>query len=462
MIDGVDNPAPHKQTVPRALSSCDKLVLVMVGLPGRGKTFLANKLERYCKFFHNTDCKVFTVGHYRRERHGHFQPASFFDPAGPGAAARKLCSAAAMDDLKAWLNDEAPGHERGRIAVFDSSNTTRKRRRWILAQLEGCVQLKHHIIFVERKLEDPALIEEMIRDVDANIMAGRTSDYVDIGVEEAKVDFRARMEQYSKNYEPLGLCDDTDVAWIQSIDGGRGMKANNIRGFLPGRIMQNVNDLHSTRRNIYLSRHGQSEYNVLAKIGGDSALSAQGREYGVKLGEFASSVILREDAHARLWTSTLKRTIETGSYISHDRREDGWVTMRPKTWRGLDELYAGRFDGMTYAEIREAAPTEMEAREKYKLSYRYPRGESYLDVIERVAPVIHALEQSTAPVLVIAHQGILRIIYAYFKNIPREEAPFLKIPLHQVIRLTPEAYECQEKVFPLMESEGVDAHAPSC
>ena len=108
------------------------------------------------------------------------------------------------------------------------------------------------------------------------------------------------------------------------------------------------------------------------------------------------------------------------------------------------------------------APEQARARKKDKFSYRYPRGESYLDVIERVAPVIHALEQSTAPVLVIAHQGILRIIYAYFKNIPREEAPFLKIPLHQVIRLTPEAYECQEKVFPLMESEGVDAHAPSC
>jgi hypothetical protein len=41
-----------------------------------------------------------------------------------------------------------------------------------------------------------------------------------------------------------------------------------------------------------------------------------------------------------------------GRYIKHDM-VDGWLTMRPKVWRGLDELHAGVFDGMSYEQIEE-------------------------------------------------------------------------------------------------------------
>ena len=39
---------------------------------------------------------------------------------------------------------------------------------------------------------------------------------------------------------------------------------------------------------------------------------------------------------------------------------------------------------MTYEEINAQYPLEFAARQENKLSYRYPRGESYLDVIHRV------------------------------------------------------------------------------
>jgi hypothetical protein len=44
------------------------------------------------------------------------------------------------------------------------------------------------------------------------------------------------------------------------------------------------------------------------------------------------------------------------------------------------------------------------ARKQDKLRYRYPRGESYLDVIQRLEPVIIELERQRSPVVVIAHQ----------------------------------------------------------
>ena len=63
--------------------------------------------------------------------------------------------------------------------------------------------------------------------------------------------------------------------------------------------------------------------------------------------------------------------------------------MRPREWRALDEIYAGVFDGMSYEEIESRFPAEFALRSADKLTYRYPRGESYLDVMQRLDPIIH-------------------------------------------------------------------------
>ena len=44
---------------------------------------------------------------------------------------------------------------------------------------------------------------------------------------------------------------------------------------------------------------------------------------------------------------------------------------------------AGAFDGWTYAQIAAAHPDEFAARRADKLRYRYPAGESYMDVVQR-------------------------------------------------------------------------------
>jgi 6-phosphofructo-2-kinase/fructose-2,6-biphosphatase 2 len=35
--------------------------------------------------------------------------------------------------------------------------------------------------------------------------------------------------------------------------------------------------------------------------------------------------------------------------------------------------------------------------------------------------------------------------YAYFHNLPQADLPYIKIPLHTVIKLTPKAYGCDEE-----------------
>lgn len=62
----------------------------------------------------------------------------------------------------------------------------------------------------------------------------------------------------------------------------------------------------------------------------------------------------------------------------------------------------------------------------------------------RLEPIIMELERSEN-ILIVTHQAILRCIYAYFMNVPQEQSPWMEVPLHTLIKLTPKAYSTQEE-----------------
>lgn len=70
---------------------------------------------------------------------------------------------------------------------------------------------------------------------------------------------------------------------------------------------------------------------------------------------------------------------------------------------------------MTYEEIQERYPEEFALRDQDKYRYRYPKGESYEDLVQRLEPVIMELERQEN-VLVICHQAVMRCLLAYFLN----------------------------------------------
>ncbi|KAK9689609.1 hypothetical protein RND81_09G071100 [Saponaria officinalis] len=218
-------------------------------------------------------------------------------------------------------------------------------------------------------------------------------------------------------------------------------KINNISGYLPGRIVFFLVNTQLTPRPILLTRHGESQYNVRARIGGDSAISDSGKLYAKKLANFVEKRLKSERA-ASIWTSTLQRSILTANHI---------VGFPKVQWRALDEINAGVCDGMTYEEVKRNMPEEYESRKKDKLRYRYPRGESYLDVIQRLEPVIIELERQRAPVVVVSHQAVLRALYAYFADRPLHEIPNIEVPLHTIIEIQMGVTGVQEKRYKLMD-----------
>ncbi|CDQ96760.1 unnamed protein product [Oncorhynchus mykiss] len=60
-------------------------------------------------------------------------------------------------------------------------------------------------------------------------------------------------------------------------------------------------------------------------------------------------------------------------------------------------------------------------------------------------------------VLVVCHQAVMRCLLAYFLDKSAAELPYLKCPLHTVLKLTPVAYGCKvESIF--LNIEAVNTH----
>ena len=398
-----------------------KLALVMVGLPARGKSYTARKVSRYLSWLGYTT-KVFNVGEYRRQKLGARMQHEFFDPKNEeGAWARRLLAMDALDDMCHWLGNA------GEVGIYDATNSTRTRR---LELKERCEREGVSVLFVEIHCSDLSLVE-------ANVKATKLTspDYRDVPPQEAVRDFRARIAHYEAAYESVR---EDEGSFVRITDAGRRLEIHRVDGYLTSRVLFYIMTLHLTHRPILLTRHGESVYNRGGLIGGDTDLSPAGQAYAHALADFLDKHF-PDSKSTVIWTSSMRRAVQTANPL-------GRTSM---AWRALDEIDAGICDGMSYEQIRVQMPDEYEARKQDKFRYRYPRGESYQDVIQRLQPVIIELERTRKPVAVIAHQAVLRALYAYFTGTEVARCPYLSVPLHTVLKLTPHAYGCHEERFPL-------------
>lgn len=176
-------------------------------------------------------------------------------------------------------------------------------------------------------------------------------------------------------------------------------------------------------RTLFFSRHGESEYNVQERIGGDPPLTPRGTRYAKALGQYMNTLALDG---LKIWTSTLCRTALTAQYIKGPKMETPL----------LNELNSGYMDGLTYKEVQKKYPEEYQARDEDKLNYRYPGGESYVDCCHRVAPILAQMEAEEDNLIIVAHQAILRCIFGYLLKRPLEDVPHIKIPQHAIMQVT--------------------------
>ena len=83
---------------------------------------------------------------------------------------------------------------------------------------------------------------------------------------------------------------------------------------------------------------------------------------------------------------------------------------------------------MTFEELKSQYNIDSDLRIMPSLDFRFPGGESYCDVLNRLETIILELENIRKQVFIVGHLVVLRCIYSYFMDIPKEKLPFINIP----------------------------------
>lgn len=479
-----------------------KLVIVMVGLPARGKSYITNKLTRYLNWIQH-DCRVFNVGNTRRMdkdnvlgpahrplpdtntplpfngRSPEEKPVSptshsadFFNP--ENKASTDLREKWAMDTLDNLLDWVLNGS--GSVGILDATNSTKKRRVKVLKRIRDRTNGELKVLFLESICADRAILDTNIR------LKLSGPDYRDMDPEVALRDFLGRLRNYESAYETIDESEEAleGFQYVKMIDVGKKVVSFNIQGFLASQTIYFLLNFNLCERQIWLTRHGESVDNLSGRIGGDSSLTKRGRQFLKTLNRFLSyqrrefrkkqlekfstrlelryneltgtsggesstqekNMEIPTEPSFCVWTSMLLRAIETGNAFSDQEYS-------VKAMRMLNELGGGKFEGMTYDEIKRKHPKEFESRIKSKLSYRYPGvgGESYLDVLVRLRPLINEIERTTDHLLIVSHRVVLRVLLAYFLNLDKSAIVDLDVPLHTLYCLELNPYGTDYKMF---------------
>ncbi|KAJ8714940.1 hypothetical protein PYW08_004921 [Mythimna loreyi] len=414
----------------RRISQFAPLLIALVGLPARGKSQLAHRLARHLNW-NGESTKVFDCSEYRRRHMLLYGSHDIFraDNA-QGSAIRRQSAREAVQDAVLWLKD---GNS---VAIFDGTNITREQRRELS---EYCLSdMGFRILFIECVCEDQELLERNIIEI-----LHYSADYKSMSEEDAVDDLRKKMEHYMRQYEPIDAELET-ISFVRVENVGETVTAHRVAGQKESGILGYLSGMRGLPQTLYFTRHGESEYNVLGRIGGDASLSPRGLLYATALAEHMNALACRD--HMTVWTSERWRTKQTAADIRAPKR----------VVRALNELDAGICEGLTYEEMQERFPQEFAWRDQDKLRYRYPWGESYIDIMTRLRPALSALEDEHN-VVVVGHQAVLRCMLGYFLDAKLDELPYMNVPLHTIVKLTSYGYKYKVEMIKL-PVECVDTH----
>lgn len=450
------------------------LIIVCVGLPARGKSYITKKLQRYLNWM-QYETKIFNVGNVRRqndekpsniplEGNGAQHDSKFFDHENKeNFRRREEWAKETLDQLLDYIMNGS-----GSVGIFDATNSTKARRKWIVETINQRTQGAIKVLFLESICTDSFIIEKNIR------LKLSGPDYKHIDRNEALRDFRNRLANYEKVYETIDDEEEEenekyDISYVKIVNAGKKVVSYNIQGYLASQAVFFLLNFNLAERQIWLAPSGESTNNVKGRLGGDSSLSDYGMKFSKALPKFVSKKRLEFKLHQlskryvnsdavndlttfskhnqidppfNIWTSMMKRSIQTASFFPKSQYQ-------VKNFRMLNDIGCGSLDGINHTDFSKEHNSEYESRLKNKLSYRYPGpgGESYLDVINRLKPIIIELERLKDHVLITSHTVITRVLLGYFINLSEEMMTDLEIGHGHVYCIEPKPYGLDLKVW---------------
>ncbi|KAI0398063.1 bifunctional 6-phosphofructo-2-kinase/fructose-2,6-bisphosphate 2-phosphatase [Xylariaceae sp. FL0594] len=440
-IDGIHDvpedanraPAQLYSTMSGRLFHSGRIAIVMVGLPARGKTHISVSMARYLQWL-GVKTRIFHLGDYRRATvgEGNEVPEDYFYPnASPASVMlRQKILKKCREDIYAWLN-----HENGQVAIYDAVNPTATGRRALAKEFA-----KHDVqtLFLESYVDDENILRENAR----NVKIG-SPDFANMDPDEAAKLYLRRMDTKIPMFETMN---EKELNYIKMINAGQKFFYNNVSfNYLSHRIVFYLTNTHIKSRATYFVRGGAATGDESYKA--DAPLSEEGIRYAKVMAD--TLLAHREQEHAAavaqggdvgpmrqltVWCSTRVRTLQTADAF----KERGYK-VRQRTQ--MSQINPGVCERLSERAIRRLYPDEIKKHELDPYHHRYPRAESYHDLAVRLEPIILELEREQNDLVIIAHESVLRVLYAYLMHCSTRDIPKLTFPRDEIIEIIPAAYQ---------------------
>jgi alpha-ribazole phosphatase len=173
---------------------------------------------------------------------------------------------------------------------------------------------------------------------------------------------------------------------------------------------------------IYLVRHGQTVDSEEKKYKGhiDVPLSEEGMEQAKRLGNYMVGMfgngINTGKGLDYIYCSDLSRAVKTAEYIAAP------FGLAPHILPEMRERNFGRWEGMTFNEIRDAYPRDFDAWADNPLKFSPVGGESTEDVRDRVMPAFNDIVRANRgkQIAIVAHGGVNRVVLCEILGVPLE------------------------------------------
>ncbi len=168
---------------------------------------------------------------------------------------------------------------------------------------------------------------------------------------------------------------------------------------------------------LYFIRHGETDWNAEGRLQGqrDIPLNDLGRVQAVEAGGILKGLHPQPE-DLDWWVSPLLRTRDTAE---RSREAIGLHPTFYKMDERLKELTFGRWEGLTWKEVRQSDPKGAAGRERDKWGAVPPDGESYAMLTERVKTFLPLIRRDT---VLVSHGGVARVLMAMIGGIAPRKA----------------------------------------
>jgi probable phosphoglycerate mutase len=177
---------------------------------------------------------------------------------------------------------------------------------------------------------------------------------------------------------------------------------------------------------LYFVRHGETDWNAAHRLQGqhDSALNANGRAQAARCGTILRDLLARDGRRPEELDYVASPLARARSSMELMREAIGLDPTQFRVDARLAEMSFGRWEGLTFAEVQARDPAALAARKGDRWNFAAPGGESYAQVLARVADWRAGVVGDS---VVAAHLGTGRALLAHLGLAPPDEAARTRI-----------------------------------